>query len=553
MKKVLSALPLALLAQAVWATETVDLILHNARIYQGEAEPAQALVIGAGRILYVGSDSQARQWQQTQTELWDMQGALVLPGFIDAHNHVFEARAQLEPYCQLDEQANLSQQRAALQACQGDYPHGTWLQGGGHNLEALLEDDSGLTPRALLDEFFPHNPVVLMERTSHSVLANSQALALAGFTDDSADPQGGRLLRDEQGRLNGLLYDAAGDRLLELAWNAVADRPAFNLASLQAGLAELSQYGITTLGDGRLYWRRGWLETWQQLEQQGRLPVRALVRPWIYPDVPMAQQLPFLRQAYQADPERLLQVSQVKMYADGILINNSARTLAPYQFEWFPGTPYGFNYLDEASMRQWLAALAPLGYGAMIHVIGDAGARQALNALASLPAEQRQACFLTHVEMLAEEDIPRLAALGVSADFQVGEEFAADPQQGWAADYVGQAGLDRMLPIAQVAASGANLVLSSDWDVNELNPLLTLSHALRLGERGLQSPHQAIAAYTLNAAKALGLEQITGSLAVGKSADLVVLDRDITQLNPQYWPQAQVELTLLQGRVQYQR
>ncbi len=229
---------------------------------------------------------------------------------------------------------------------------GEWISGSGFDLEVLLASitmtDDEQTPLQLLDELFPSNPVVLMERTSHSVWVNSMALKEVGFFRQTEDPPGGRVIRDEEsGEAFGIIYDSAGDMVLEQAWNAQLNTSEKNVEGLLAGLQEVAENGITTLGDGRLYWKRGWLDVWNQIYDEGKLTSRVVLRPWVYPYVDRAEQLTYFKEIYQNDPTSRMLINQVKMYSDGIIINNTAKTLDPYPFEWFPGTPYGLNYLSE--------------------------------------------------------------------------------------------------------------------------------------------------------------------------------------------------------------
>ena len=199
-----------------------------------------------------------------------------------------------------------------------------------------------------------------MEQTSHSMWVNSKALQLAGLNDKSSDPQGGRILREADGSLSGILLDNAGDRLFEIAWNQQPDLQNAHKRGLLNGLRQLAENGITTVGDGRLYWKRGWLATWQQLEQQKKLTARVSIRPWIYPADPAAPQLEFFRKVYQPDPNRLLVINQVKLYSDGLLQNGTARLLQPYRQTINPDLPTGLDYIAPDQMKWWLVELDKL-------------------------------------------------------------------------------------------------------------------------------------------------------------------------------------------------
>ncbi|MGM8891982.1 amidohydrolase family protein, partial [Psychrobacter sp. 1Y1] len=247
------------------------------------------------------------------------------------HNHVFEAASEAGSNCELDMDASLEEQIPYLKACSKNAKSGSWLMGYGFSLDAILNEDNRYTPLEVIDRIFPKQPVVFMEQTSHSMWVNSAALKLAGITKDSPEPQGGKILKDEEsGELNGILFDNAGDIIMEMAWNSLENKFEKSYEGLMIGLEESAAHGITTIGDGRLYWKRGWYDVWQQAEKKGDLTARVSLRPWIYPTDSMAPQLAFLKKIQTSDRSRLLLVDQVKMYSDGIIINGTAKTLAPY-------------------------------------------------------------------------------------------------------------------------------------------------------------------------------------------------------------------------------
>jgi predicted amidohydrolase YtcJ len=216
--------------------ELADTLLTNAHIY-GYPQ-ASSLGINDGKIVHIGNNQQTMGYMAehvgSQTRVIDLEGAYVMPGFIDNHNHVFEAAGDIGSDCQLDEENSLAGYIAELKTC---------------GKQTLLE---------ILDNLYPDRPVAIMEQTSHSMWVNSIALARAGITEKTAAPQGGKYLKDPQtGKLLGILLDTAGDELMELAWNAQPNRAKANYKSLINGLEEAAKHGITSIGDGRLYWQRG--------------------------------------------------------------------------------------------------------------------------------------------------------------------------------------------------------------------------------------------------------------------------------------------------------
>ncbi|MEG7830609.1 amidohydrolase [Bacillus cereus] len=538
-----------------------NVVFKNGTIYTSNEKQdiVEAVAVKEGKIIFVGSNKDVEEFINEDTKVVDLQGRFILPGFVDNHNHIFEAKSPAAGNCSVSPDASLQKQRSYLKACKKGVKDGEWISGTGFSLEALLKDmdekSEQQTPLQVLDELFPNNPVLIMERTSHSVWVNSKALELAGINKDTKDPQGGRIIRDsETGEPFGILYDTAGDIVMEKAWNSQPNLFEKNYEGLLDGLDEVAKNGITTVGDGRLYWKRGWLDVWNKVNDEKKLTSRVVLRPWVYPNLNEAEQMEYFKKIKRDDVSSRMLINQVKMYSDGISINSTAKTLEKYKFEWFTGTPYGLNYIPEEKMKWWLTELNKIGYGALIHTIGDAGVRESLNAIEAAKKEgANQPYTLPHVEMVEDSDIDRFAKLGISADFQVGHDFAEDPKQSWASTYFTNQQMKRIMPLGRIWKTGANVSLSSDWDVNELNPLVTISNALSIDEKGLSDVYAAIDAYTIKPAKALGLDNITGSIEVGKSADMVLLNEDITKMSADKIPNAKVLVTVLQGEVVYHK
>ncbi|WP_156574682.1 amidohydrolase [Bacillus luti] len=538
-----------------------NVVFKNGTIYtsNGKQDIVEAVAIKEGKITFVGSNKDVEGFINEDTKVVDLQGRFILPGFVDNHNHIFEAKSPAAGNCSVSPDASLQKQRSYLKDCKKDVKDGEWVSGTGFSLEELLKDmdekAEQQTPLQVLDELFPNNPVLIMERTSHSVWVNSKALELAGINKDTKDPQGGRIIRDpETGEPFGILYDTAGDIVMEKAWNSQPKLFEKNYDGLLDGLDEVAKNGITTVGDGRLYWKRGWLDVWNKVNDEKKLTTRVVLRPWVYPNLNEAEQMEYFKKIKRDDVSSRMLINQVKMYSDGISINSTAKTLEKYKFEWFKGTPYGLNYIPEEKMKWWLTELNKIGYGALIHTIGDGGVRESLNAIEAAKKEgANQPYTLTHVEMVEDSDINRFAKLGISADFQVGHDFAEDPKQSWASTYFSDQQMKRIMPLGRIWKTGANVSLSSDWDVNELNPLVTISNALSIDDKGLSDVYAAIDAYTIKPAKALGLDKITGSIEVGKSADMILLDEDITKMSADKIPNAKVLVTVLQGEIVYHK
>ncbi|MEZ9515347.1 amidohydrolase [Vibrio splendidus] len=537
------------------AETSSDQIFTNAIIY-GHYE-SDSIAIKNGKITFIGQKQSALEYANTDTNIIDLENAFVLPGFIDNHNHVFEAASELGGNCELDSEATLEEQIPYLEACKinAETDGRGWQMGYGFSLESTLDSDSRYTPLEIIDSVFPDRPVVIMEQTSHSMWVNSKALKIARISQQSPDPQGGAYLKDSStGKLNGILLDNAGDQIMEMAWNSQSELFEQSYQGLMFGLEEAAAHGITTIGDGRMYWKRGWYDVWLEAEQNQDLTARVSLRPWVYPSMAIPSQLEVFEKMYSDDKNRLLLVDQVKMYSDGIFINGTAKTLAPYLDTYLPQSPNGLNYIPPAQMKEWLTALDKIGFSAHIHAIGDGAVRESLDAIESVRKQGSQKPYtLTHVELINDEDVPRFKQLNVSADFQVGSDYLAKHQHQWAEAFLGVRRAKAIMNLDAILKTDANITLSSDWNVHDINPLVGIANSLIMGKTGLTDIYTAIDAYTLNAAKSLGIEDVTGSIEVGKSADFAILDRDITTVSARQVAKTQVLMTVLRGNVVYEK
>ena len=203
------------LATSLTVTASDSRVFTDAIIY-GHYE-SNSIVTQNGKISFIGSEQQARQFASSDAEFIDLKQNFVLPGFIDNHNHVFEAASELGGTCELDSEATLEEQIPYLEACKinADSNGKGWLMGYGFSLEPTINSDSEYTPLEIIDSVFPDRPVVIMEQTSHSMWVNSKALKIARISHQSPDPQGGVYLKDpDSGKLNGILLYNAGDQIM---------------------------------------------------------------------------------------------------------------------------------------------------------------------------------------------------------------------------------------------------------------------------------------------------------------------------------------------------
>jgi hypothetical protein len=536
------------------ASATADLVVTGGDIVTMDSQGTRrsAMAVLDGEIVWVGDGPVPTDWVGPATVVVDLVGQQVLPGLHDVHNHILEAFQPAAGTCIVTGYAPLRTHVDELQDCADDQIGTEWVVGWGFDFwtAALGVGDS---PRVILDSAIPDRPAVILEATSHAVWANSAALAALGIDEDTVDPVGGVIVR-ERGVPNGLLLDAAGELAMDMA---MADSPAMrplNEEALRLGLAEAARNGITAVGDGRGYWKRGYVEAWRAIEAAGGLTLRAMVPLWAYPDANDDEQLAELTARFDSAPNARLRFGEIKVYSDGIVWLTTGALLEPYQGRTF-GDPTGLTYFDEARLTRYVTELEAVGFDFHIHAIGDRGVRQALNAIeaaravnGNLGARHR----LTHLEWIAPEDIGRFAELNVSADFQLAGAWTR-PQNLHDNDFlVGSARVDeRAYRVRDLYEAGARVVLSSDYDVGPMSPFASMNAALTRGDQSLPSREAALRSMTIDAAYVLRHEDLVGSLEVGKRADFVVVDRDVfttTELST-----TQVLWTVVEGEEVFRR
>ncbi len=532
-----------------------DFVLLDGAVYTvAAAQPwAEAIAVRDGQITFVGSSADAQAHVGAATQIVDLEGQMVLPGLHDSHIHLLEAHHQALGTCTLEAGISPEAQIPVIQACAPSQVGTDWVLGFGHSIYDLLDhlDAGGRAPALILDDAVPGGPAAIMEELSHSVWANSAALTAAGIDASTPDPIGGVIGRDpDTGEPNGILFEAAGEQMMELALvpNPVLEE--LNYEALLEGLDLIRRHGITSVVDGRAYWQRGYVEAWQRVHAEGLLSARSIVSLWAYSDLDDAQQIATLAAMYSNDPSSLLRVSQIKVYADGEIWHTTAALLEPYLCCSQAG-PLGLNVFSQTRLAHYIDQLEPVGFDFHIHAIGDRGVHEALNAIeqeSTAGARHR----LTHVEMVQPSDVSRFAQLGVTADMQMSHQYVMPSHLFDAAFLLGNGRIsERVWRLRDLHQAGARLVLSSDYDVGSISPFEGMERSLTRGDQSLPDLDAAIRAYTLNAAHLMRQEDRVGSIEVGKLADLVIVDRNLFDLPLTQIGDAQVVATILEGRVIY--
>ena len=507
-----------------------DRVVRGGRILTVDAEQpeAEALAVLDGALVYVGDAAGVAPWIGPETQVTELDGQMVLPGLHDVHIHLLEAFHTAASTCYTRPGVSLERHVATIRACAPDQVGTDWVLGYGFSIfDALF---APRVPATILDDAVPDRPAAILEETSHAAWVNSAALEALGIDRDTPDPVGGVIVREADGRASGLLLDAAGELAFDLALapNEVLDD--MNRAALREGVRAANAVGLTSVGDARAYWQRGYVEAWREVAADGDLTLRAVVGLWAYASEDDDTQLATLASLFD-DTDPFLRFSQVKVYDDGLLQNTTAALLEPYESPFTLAGPRGLQYFDRDRLTRYAAELEAVGFDLHIHAIGDRGVRDALDAVEAaraangdLGARHR----LTHLEWVHPDDVPRFPLLDVAADMQMSYRWVEEQHLDDAAFFVGEErARERQWPLRDLHDSGAHLTLSSDYDVGDLSPFAGMARALDRGPQSLPDRMAALRAYTTEAAWVLRQEDQVGSLTVGKRADFVVIDRDL--------------------------
>jgi predicted amidohydrolase YtcJ len=541
------------------------LVWANARVYTMDAAGSRASAIAFGRdqILAVGDAASVAPWIGRATRVVDMHGRMVLPGFIDAHTHpVYGAGNAL--YCDLHSE-NLAEPelvragKHCLAQLSSKREQG-WMQVVGVSAIGVAID------RHVVDRISERLPIVLWGEEGHTAWANTPALAASGVTAATPDPVGGRIGRVTGGEPDGLFMDKAMDLIAAPALPLDVVLP-----EVRKILAQMSAAGITAIQDADAGERE--IAAYARLEREGALRQRVRLAQHIEP-VLDAQALARVLQVaarFQGDP--LIRADAVKIFLDGTLEYpyQTAALIEPYlNADGTPTTRDGGSYYRKEDLDRVVAAVDHAGLGIHVHAIGDRAARDVIDAFEAAARQNGTRDMrhqIAHLELIADADVLRMARDGVIANVQL---FWAQPDV-WAVEgtlpYIGAQRHAHLYRGRSLKDAGVPMAGGSDWPVSTFEPLQAIQQGVTRGAFPGLTPANAsrrmqvlnaderldvetmIALYTSQAARALRLEQRTGSLEVGKRADAVVLARDITQIDPASIGRVPVVCTLFDGAV----
>ncbi|MBB4930545.1 hypothetical protein F4561_001365 [Lipingzhangella halophila] len=509
--------------------------LTGARVYTGDPRRpwARSLAVEDGVLTDLGEEPETAR---TRAGV-DLDGAFVMPGFVDVHNHhAVAGRAELFELT-FPPEAGVDEILAAVSARAAELPGDAWITGGswGSGLLDLLNRSETL---ARLDAASAGRPVALSDDSHHNRWVNSAAMAAAGLESDSEQPD--TALRDPvNGTLTGVLLESAGLAVMAAHERAAPLTAAQHEACSAHGVARLNRFGITAFQDAATSLRA--LEALHALDERDELHA------WVVASMPVSDETfgtsPVGAELIARGEEfrtRHHRPDFVKVFLDGVPPARTGAFLEPYLPDAVHGAHHrGETILGPAELYSALSHAAERNLGAKVHCTGDASVRLALDTVARLRREgfADTPFQIAHGQFVAEDDIPRLGDLGVSADISPFLWYPGVIPDAIASVLPAERAR-RMQPNRSLIDSGALVAGGSDWPVSASpNPWLGIQGLVTRADPtgtvpGALWPEQAItlpeaiAVFTANAAAAMGLGAVTGTLAPGRSADFVVLDRD---------------------------
>jgi predicted amidohydrolase YtcJ len=535
--------------------EPADLVIRNARIYTASARApwAEAVAVRDGRIAYVGVDAGVDELSAESTRVVDARGRLVLPGFIDSHNHiVFGGGTDTVSFSGATSLAEIQERiRRFAEA----HPDREWIEGHGWNYSALPE--SRLPTAADLDGLTGGRPALLDAYDGHTIWLNRRAMQLLGIARDTGPTKYGMRIQYENGEPTGILYGGAaagGEGWEEMSAVLPQAAPEEIYRGFAHNLDSAIRFGITTIVDPQSDPDR--ISLYERAEREGALKSRLRVALFHAPGTSEEEIRAFeeIRDAHRAGRIR---VPAVKLYIDDVIEPHNAALLEPYADA--PETS-GETFYTPDDFARVVTGLDARGFQLFIHAIGDRGIRVALDAIeAAQTANARSDTRhqLVHVELLSPRDVPRFGELGVVACMQP-RHAAPDISGGQWAAALGERRSEFAWAFRSLLDSGAPLAFSSDWPVSEMDPLVGIYTAV--SRRGLDGTPaegwisgqrigvaEAVDAYTIGGAYANFIDTELGSIEAGKRADLIVLSRDIFEVPFDQILETRVLLTLVDG------
>jgi predicted amidohydrolase YtcJ len=522
-----------------------DLVFVNGAVYTVDAARtwAQAVAVREGRIAAVGTDAAIRPSIDAHTEVIDLAGRMLVPGFQDAHVHPVYAGIDMLQ-CDLHDLTTKDEYLDAISTYAAANPDAVWILGGGWSMEVFPR---GCPAKEDLDAVVPDRPVFLPNRDGHSAWVNSRALELAGVTSETLDPADGRIERGEDGEPFGTMHEGAQRMMTDLIPPSTPDEL---YAGLMKGQAYLHALGITGWQDAIVQSDGGaWgdsLTTYLTAAEKGELTARVVGALW-WDRLRGLDQIDELVTLRERGAAGRFAATSVKIMQDGVCENFTGAVLDPYLGP--DGTPTenrGISFVEPHVLNEAVTRLDALGFQVHFHALAERAVREALDAIEAARRSNGMSDtrpHLAHIQIVHPDDIPRFRQLGAVANAQPLWAAHENQMDELTIPFLGEPRWTWQYPFASLVRAGATLAMGSDWSVSSPDPLEEIHVAVNrvmppdypysadrdrvfLPDERLDLT-TAIAGFTIGSAYVNHLEAETGSIEVGKRADLAVVDRNV--------------------------
>jgi predicted amidohydrolase YtcJ len=538
-------------------TPGADAVFTGGRIYTVDTGRswAEAVAVSGGRIVFVGSGADASRYIGDNTTVVDLKGRMMMPAFQDSHIHPIGGGIEASA-CDLNGLNDLAAYRSVIGEYSAANPDAEWITGGGWSMAVF--GPGGSPSKTIIDELVSDRPVFLTSQDGHSGWANSRALEIAGITRDTPNPVDGIIDRDP---LTGEPIGSLQEGAMKLVNRHVPPTTLqTRIIGLRYAMNMLHGYGITSIQDASV--DRDSLEAYRALDQAGELKLRVVGSIWWDRDRGIEQIADIIALRDEFNKGGNIRPTTVKIMEDGVMENYTAAMLEPYLI---PSGSRGIPMVDPEVLRQAVPLLDAAGFQVHFHSIGDAAIRYALDSIEEALLENGQLGnrhHISHIQMWDPADIPRFAELSVVANFQPVWAYADAYITELTIPFIGKERARWMYPIKSVQDTGAVIAFGSDWSVSTANPFPEMETAITRKDADDATSEvfipeeridlaSAIDAFTINAAFVNKQEEETGSIEVGKLADLIVLDRNLFETDPDDISETRVLLTLFGGEPVY--
>jgi predicted amidohydrolase YtcJ len=545
--------PLAFTWQANQRREMADLILLNGALWTVNPDQpwAEAVAIKDDKILEAGTSQEIKEMIGSDTQVVDLKGDLVLPGFIDSHTHFLDGGFSLLGI-RLRGVESREEFVARIAAKAGEIGEGAWILNGDWDHQSFNPPE--LPSKEWIDQVTLHNPVCVNRLDGHLVLVNSLALKLAGITKDTPSPEGGEIIKDSKtGEPTGILKDAA----MNLVTKHIPE-PSFQqkLKAAEVALKHAAEVGVTSVHDMA---SADNFEVYQELLRLNKLTAR------LYVYIPLTEVELYARLKLKTPfGNSLLKIGGLKGFVDGSLGSSTALFFDPYTDNPQEKGLLHSQMFPEGIMEKRIMQADKAGLQVAVHAIGDRANHILLDIFERIitqNGERNRRWRIEHAQHLLPQDVERIARLGIIASVQ---PYHAIDDGRWAERKIGRERCQSSYAYKSLVEKGVVLACGSDWTVAPLNPLTGIYAAVTrqtldgkhpqgwLPEQKI-SLEEAFRGYTLNGAYAEFSENLKGSIAKGKLADLVVLSQNIFKIPPEEIQRTEVKMTVFNGKVIYKK